>query len=183
MLVGAVSLAACGTPGSDVTGTAIGWHFQGIDCLSCHNVDLTAERQHTVAGTVFLSPVVSDSYDLSNACGGVLRIQLLDAGLNLVHDSKNYEDPGSRGYKGKGNVFILKRTLASLNGDYFIRIVSEDGTLLAQSGTLHSFVSSFNRLSPADLLNRYSCNACHSKNPSGGAAGGIYVQTNANKCQ
>ena len=101
----------------------------------------------------------------------------------MKYDSKDYEDPNSRGYKGKGNLFILKRKLASLTGTYFIRILTEDGVRLAQSLTPHSFTSSFDKINPADLMNRYSCNACHSKNPLGGATGGIYAQTNVNRCQ
>lgn len=182
-IVCAMSIAACGGNGSDVTGTAVGWHFQGIDCLSCHNIDLSEEKRLTVAGTVFLSPVVGDTYDLSNVCNGPLRLQFLDFSLNVKYDSKDYEDPGSRGYKGKGNIFILKRKLASLNGTYFIRILSEDGAQLAQSLTPHSFTASFDNLNPADLSNRFSCNACHSRNPSSGAIGGIYAQDNVNKCQ
>lgn len=179
----AMSIAACGGNGSDVTGTAVGWHFQGIDCLSCHNVDLSEEKRLTVAGTVFLNPAVGDTYDLSNVCNGPMRIQFLDTSFNVKYDSINYEDQSSRGYKGKGNIFILKRKLASLNGIYFIRILSEDGVQLAQSLTPHSFTAYFDSLNPSDLNNRYSCNACHSKNPSGGAVGGIYAQDNVNKCQ
>lgn len=183
MLACLAVITACGGPGSDVTGTAIGWHFQGIDCLSCHNVDLTEERRLAIAGTFFLNPALTDTYDLSNVCNGPLRIQLLDFTFRPKYDSKDYEDPNSRGYKGKGNMFILKRKLASITGNYFIRVLTEDGVQLAQSLTPHSFTSSFDKANPADLMNRYSCNACHSRNPSGGAAGGIYAQTNINRCQ
>lgn len=176
-------MAACGGPGSDVTGTAIGWHFQGIDCLSCHNVDLTSQRHQLVAGTFFKNTVLGDTYDLSNVCNTPLRVQFLDFNFRVKLDSRDYEDSASRGYRGMGNLFILMRMLDTLQGSYFIRILSEDGVKLAQSVTPHSFTSSFDKSNPADLMNRYSCNACHSRNPVAGATGGIYAQTNVNKCQ
>lgn len=183
MLACLAVITACGGLGSDVTGTAIGWHFQGIDCLSCHNVDLISQKHQLVAGTLFKNTVISDTYDLSNVCNVPLRVQFLDFNFRVKLDSRDYEDSASRGYRGMGNLFILMRMLDTLQGSYFIRILSEDGVKLAQSVTPHSFTSSFDKSNPADLMNRYSCNACHSRNPVAGATGGIYAQTNVNKCQ
>lgn len=179
LIIFAASFSACG--GTDVGNITAGWHFQGRDCLSCHMVDLQAQRHLTVAGTVFKSASVNDLDNLDNVCNGALRLQFLDTSLNTAIDSKDYEDQGSKGYKGKGNVFILNRKLASIQGLYFIRILAEDGTQLAQSG-IHQFTSSFDKNNPADISNRYSCNACHSLSPSGGAPGLIYPTSNTNKC-
>lgn len=173
-------LSACGG-GTDI-GSGTGWHFQGRDCLSCHNVDLTAERHLTVGGTLFLSPAVNSVDDLNNACNASLRLQFLDAGFNVVYDSVNYDDPNSKGYNGRGNLFILARRLASLQGLYFIRVMLGDGTMLAQSGP-HSFTSSFDKGNPADLANRYSCNSCHSTNPLNGAPGLMFATLNSDKCK
>lgn len=175
----AASFSACG--GTDVGNVTAGWHFQGRDCLSCHMVDLQAQRHLTVAGTVFKSASVSDLDNLDNVCNGTLRLQFLDTSLNTAIDSKDYEDQNSKGYKGKGNVFILNRKLASLQGMYFIKLLAEDGTQLAQSG-IHQFTTSFDKNNPSDINNRYSCNACHSLSPSGGAPGLIYPTSNTNKC-
>lgn len=175
----AASLSACG--GTDVGNIVAGWHFQGRDCLSCHMVDLQAQRHLTVAGTVFKAPSVNDLDDLNNVCNGNLRLQFLDTGMRVAFDSQDYEDQNSKGYKGKGNIFILNRKLASIQGLYFIKLLAEDGTLLAQSG-IHQFTSSFDRNNPADINNRYSCNACHSLSPSGTAPGLIYPTINTNRC-
>lgn len=179
VLMFTVISAACGTKSGDADS---GWHFQGRDCLSCHNVDLAADRHLTIGGTVFLSPDAGDIDDLSNVCNGSLRIQLLDTDSNVIYDSINYDDPGSKGYKGKGNIFILKRKLASLQGYYYINIVSADGTTIAQSG-MHTFTSSFDKTNPADMSNRYSCNACHSTTPVNGAPGLIYAAVYTDKCK
>lgn len=179
LLMFSASLSACG--GTDVGNITAGWHFQGRDCLSCHMVDLQAQRHLTVAGTVFKTPSVTDLDNLNNVCNGNLRLQFLDTSLNVAFDSRDYEDQASKGYKGKGNVFILNRKLASLQGVYFIKILTEDGTQLAQSG-IHQFTASFDKNNPADLTNRYSCNACHSLTPAGTAPGLIYPTSNTDKC-
>ena len=165
-----------------------GWHFQGRNCLGCHNVDLKPERHLLMAGTVFKSSTASNPEDMSQVCGGELYIQLLDSFYNVIYDSRNYKDPNSKGYKGKGNVFILKRLLPDVtSGGYYVRIIDSNGTTLAQSTTQHTFTSIFGfdpRGNPTDPSNRFSCNACHKyPNPQGGAPGFIYPQINSNLCK
>ncbi len=166
-----------------------GWHFQGRNCLGCHNVDLQPQRHLLMAGTVFKSATANNPDDMSQVCGGELYIQLLDSSpsRNVVFDSRNYRDPNSKGYKGKGNVFILKRLLSDISGGYYVRIIDSNGTTLAQSTTQHTFTSIFGfdpRGNPTDPSNRFSCNACHKyPNPQGGAPGFIYPQFNSNLCK
>ena len=162
-----------------------GWHFQGRNCLACHNVDLKGEKHLLVAGTLFRSSNVGNPDDMASVCEGELYIQLLDSSYNVVYDSRNYRDPNSKGYKGKGNLFILKRLLSDITGEYYLRIIDSNGTTLAQSTTLHTFTSIFGfdpRQNPADASNRFSCNACHRyPNPEGGAPGFLYP--NVNPCR
>ena len=163
-----------------------GWHFQGRDCLGCHNVDLQRERHLLVAGTLFKGKEVQDPDDLSLACGGKLYLQLLDKSFNTIYDSRDYRDDNSRGTRGKGNLFILLRKLNYLNGEYYVRIITEDGTTVAQSATLHRFtdINSYDpRKNPYDSANRFSCNTCHRfPDPQGGAPGWLYPQ-NKSSCK
>ncbi len=195
LLIGILlNLTGCGGEGGEEEGEVSaeanqGWHFQGRNCLGCHNVDLQPERHLLIAGTVFKSSNVSNPDDVSQACGGELYIQLLDSSYNVVYDSRNYKDPNSKGYKGKGNVFILKRLLSDITppDGYYIRIIDANGTTLAQSSTLHTFTSIFNfdpRENPTDGNNRFSCNTCHTyPNPQSGAPGYLYPQFNTNLCK
>ena len=191
-VIGIIGCGGEGGEGGEESGSVSlvqtqGWHFQGRNCLGCHNVDLKPERHLLMAGTVFKSSNASNPDDTNQACGGELYIQLLDSSYNIIYDSRNYKDPNSKGYKGKGNVFFLKRTLSYLNGDYYVRIIDKDGTTLAQSSTLHKFADFYSfdpRKNPADANNRFSCNACHKyPNPQGGAPGFIYPQFNSNLCK
>ena len=182
-------LLSCGGDEGEATGPQVqGWHFQGRNCLACHNVDLKPERHLLIAGTVFKSATASDPDDMSQVCGGELHLQLLDGSYNVVFDSRNYKDPNSRGYRGKGNVFVLKRVFPDVTpGDYYVRIIDSNGTTLAQSTTLHAFTSILGfdpRENPTDPRNRFSCNACHRyPNPQGGAPGFIYPQFNPHLCR
>lgn len=163
-----------------------GWHFQGRNCLACHNVDLQKDRHLLLAGTLFKGKDVQNPDDISSVCGGKLYVQLVDRFFNVVHDSRNYRDDNSRGIRGKGNLFILTRKLSHLKGDYYVRIITENGTTIAQSATLHKFtdINSYDpRKNPYDSANRFSCNTCHKfPNPQGGAPGWIYPQ-NASLCK
>ena len=183
-----LALVGCGGGGGTIVDTQNqGWHFQGRNCLACHNVDLSQEKHLLVAGTLYKAPDVVNPDELSKTCGGELFIQFLDQNYNVVYDSRNYYDPNSKGLNGKGNFFILKRLLSNLSGNYYVRIVTKDGTLLSQSLTLHSFtdINSYKpRQNPADSLNRFSCNTCHTyPNPQGGAPGRLFPQANINLCR
>lgn len=164
-----------------------GWHFQGRNCLACHNVDLASEKHLLIGGTVFKSADVSNPDDITQACGGNFYLQFVDQYGNIIYDGRNYDDPNSEGHKGKGNIFILKRILQNLNGDFYVRIITQDGTLLAQSYTLHTFTD-INRYdprnNPVDYFNRFSCNTCHTyPNPKGSAPGFIYPNISVNLCK
>ncbi len=184
----ALLLGSCGGD-SGAPVQSQGWHFQGQNCLSCHNVDLKSNRHLLLAGTVFKSQEVSDPNDTSQVCGGKLFVQLLNEHYQVVYDSRNFYDESSAGYLGKGNIFILRRMLSDITpyGNYYVRVIDESGTLLAQSLTLHSFngIDNFNpRENPTDPLNRFSCNACHRyPEPRGGAPGFIYPQVNKEQCK
>ncbi len=153
-----------------------GVHFQGRDCLLCHNVDLGPDRHLTVAGTVFKREN-PDVNQMDDACGGNLRIQFLDGNRSVRFDSGDDEESNAKGNKGKGNVFILQRILASLRGEYDVRILSENGVTLAESDEPHRFQSQFDPAFPADSDNTHSCNACHSTQPVEGVAGPISVRS------
>lgn len=173
-------MTGCGTGGSGGAEgggapKAQGVHYQGRDCLLCHNVDLGPNRYLTVAGTVFKTNTPNVDR-LDDACGGNLRILFLDSNQSIVFDSGNYEDINSKGNNGKGDIFILQRMLTGLRGIYSLKILSGSGVLLAQSALPHRFQTEFDPQHPADPNNTYSCDACHSVQPLGGAAGPIFVQ-------
>ena len=165
--------------------TKQGFHMSGRDCLACHNYDLQSVRHLTVGGTVFKTQTVNNVNDVNNLCGGNLKIKFIDASNpSNVIDSTNYEDPNSKGYKGKGNVFILSRKLPNLQGNYYVQITDENNNVIAVSKLPHAFTSGYYDITnPSDLSNRYSCNACHSVKPKGGAPGVIYPNTNSNLCK
>ncbi len=161
-----------------------GFHMPGRDCLACHNYDLQTVRHLTVGGTVFKRQNVNNVNDVNNLCGGNLVIKFCsDTNCNnVVYNSANYKDPNSKGYKGKGNVFILSRKLLNLQGNYYVQITDETGSIIAQSNGLHSFNSGYDIKNPKDFNNRYSCNTCHSK----GSNPGVIFQNknkNANLCK
>ncbi len=162
--------------------TAQGWHFQGRDCLACHNVDLQDSEHLLVGGTLYKSASVSNQDDLNNVCGGDFVINFLDGGGNIIQSSKDYEDVNSKGYKGKGNLFILRRKLVQFSqSTYHIQIADKNGVILANSGYTHNFTTAdYDINNPADPANRVSCNSCHIK---GGYTAPLYVQQNPLVCK
>ena len=147
-----------------VTAADRGFHFQGRDCLACHNYDLQQERHLVVAGTVFKRSSVSDVDDLTNSCNADLVINFTDGGGNIVYSTADYYDPDSKGYKGQGNLFLLDRLFnTTLNGTYNLMIVEKSSGLTLALGPDHEFSG-----------------ACHH---NGGKTAPIYVQTNLNLCQ
>ena len=180
-------LSACsedegGDSEGTTTTTAQGWHFQGRDCLACHNVDLNEDKHLLVGGTLYKSSTVSNQDDLNNVCGGDFVINFLDGNWNTIYSSKDYEDVNSKGYKAKGNLFILRRTLSQLTANTFhIQITDKSGTVFAVSNYTHNFTTAdYDINNPADSQNRVSCNSCHIK---GGFTAPLYVQANVNKCK
>ena len=166
----------------DSASTTQGWHFQGRDCLACHNVDLQGEKHLIVGGTLFKIANVTDQDNLDNSCGSEeLVINFLDSSFNLIDSSRSYSDSSSNGYKGKGNLFILARTMDTLVGDYYVQITTQNGNELAQSSGLHRFTDTpYDITNSADNANRRSCNACHLQ---GGQTSPLYVQRNPQLCE
>ena len=162
--------------------TTKGWHFQGRDCLACHNLDLQDERHLFIGGTLFKASVVNDQDDLDNSCGGEWVINFLDSGSNIVYSSLSYTDSNSKGDKGKGNLFILARMLDAINGDFTVQITDKLGRELAKSNPLsHQFTyDNYNINESANVDNRRSCNACHI---TGGVSAPLFVQNNQQLCE
>jgi hypothetical protein len=175
--------AGCGDTGSgenNVSSNAQGWHFQGRDCLACHNVDLQADSHLLVAGTLFKSEYVNDEDDLSESCGGDLIINFENTATRTVTSSADYADSSSKGNNGKGNLFILQRLLNTLDGNYLIRITDSNGTELASSEHPHRFNGKAYSVDDAvDGENRRSCNVCH----QAADETQLYVQSNVDLCR
>ncbi|MBF0319522.1 MAG: hypothetical protein HQL01_06950 [Nitrospirae bacterium] len=152
-------------------------HNQGRDCLLCHNADPSSGKVLTVGATLYLSTT-----DSNNICGTSLRLQLIGDNSTVVYDTATYMNAGISGNYGKGNFSIMALSLPSLNGSYYINILSVDGTVLASSSTRHEFTSSYNSGNPSDPQNRYSCNTCHSTTPANNAPGLLYPNVNSAKC-
>ena len=181
-------LVGCGEDeGGATASTAVSdSHFQGRDCLACHNVDLQQERNLLVGGTLFKNLNVSNVNNMSQNCGGDFVVEFLNPlSSPAIITSTDYENLNSKGYQGKGNIFMLSRILGSLNGDYYIRIKDRlTNITMAQSTTLHSFGAlSYDLTNPADLSNRNSCNTCHQQVGQAGAAGFMYANVRPDLCK
>jgi len=168
--------------GEDSDDPISGVHFQGRDCLSCHNVDLGLSSHLSIGGTLYRS-ALSNPDDLFEMCNSRVYLQILD-GNTVVYDTKTANNEYSAGYNGKSNLFALINTMPIGTGAYTMRIVSSAGTTLAQSLTLHNLTTGFDPLNPTDLNNRYSCNSCHQAPPNNknGTSGALFVQNNIADC-
>ena len=181
-----IFLAACGDEeeGSEgATTTTQGWHFQGRDCLACHNVDLTDERHLLIGGTVFKSASIANKDDLTQVCGGEIVVKLLDSN-GVIAVSSQDNDQNSKGYKGKGNLFFLARSIGSIAaGAYTVMIFDANNTLVASSNALsHQFTSDPYDINNAkNYANRIACNSCH--NTTGGDVAPIYANINPSACK
>jgi len=164
------------------TTTAQGWHFQGRDCLACHNSDLNEDKHLLFGGTLYKSATVTDQDNLDNVCGGEFVVNFLDSSLNTIYSSKDYVAVGSDGYKAKGNLFILQRELRLFSAQtYTIQVTDTNGNVMAVSNNTHTFTSAdYDSNNPKDYANRLSCNSCHIQ---GGDQPPLYVQANTNLCQ
>ena len=163
------------------TSATQGWHFQGRDCLACHNIDLGESKHLLFGGTIYKDSSVVNQDDINSVCGGELLVDILDSSFNPVYSSKDYKDSSSSGYKGKGNIFILQRKLRLISaGTYSVRITDANGTIMAVSNNTHKFTSQdYDINNPIDWNNRLSCNSCHSKS---GPQDPLYIQVNKNLC-
>ncbi|WP_428738314.1 hypothetical protein [Sulfurimonas sp.] len=178
-----LTFSGCGEEGTNTSATAEqGWHFQGRDCLACHNIDLGDDKHLLFGGTLYKNESVSNQDDLTNVCGGKFVINFLDSSFNTIYSSTDYEVSDSKGYKAKGNLFVLQRMLPRIaSGSYYVQITDENGTVMAVSQSAsHLYTSAdYDINNPDDLNNRLVCNACHSNN---GIQSPIYVQANVNLC-
>jgi len=168
--------------GGDSDDPVSGVHFQGRDCLSCHNVDLGLSSHLSIGGTVYRGANVNPD-DLFQTCNSPVYLQILN-GATVVYDTQTANRTDAPGFNGKSNLFALINDMPIGTGAYTMRIVSSAGTTLAQSSTLHNLTTGFNPADPSDLNNRYSCNTCHQAPPNNknGASGLLFVQSNIADC-
>lgn len=174
-----ILLGGCGN--SDTAPeTTQGVHFQGRDCLACHNTDLSEDKHLYLGGTLFKS--ASNNPDgLNNVCGGTLYVQFLNEAYEITYTTASDQDRNSSGRRGKGNFYVLKRDHTPIAGAYYMQIINDKGVTLAQSNTLHQFnTDPYTPQSATDFSNRYSCNACHT---DGGITAPLYTQFNPSQCQ
>ncbi len=165
---------------SDDSEVVQGWHFQGRDCLACHNSDLGIDKNLLIAGTLFKNENVTDVDNLNESCGGELVVNFLDTSFAIQVSSKDYEDLDSSGYNAKGNIFILSRMLDTLNGNYYIQIIEKNTNKTLASSGIHNFNGEdYNISNPVNYSNRRSCNACH----NGDEQSHLYVQINQDLCK
>ena len=169
--------SGCGG-GENASNSNTSFHFQGRDCLSCHNIDLHESQNLTLGGTLYKSFDVNDSDNISEICNKKMNVHLVDDSGNIVIDTSLTQDKNSSGFFGTGNFFVLNRTLSSITGNYIVRIVDEQSNLLATSSLAHDFSSEFNKDTPSDTFNRYSCNSCHNQPAQGGAPGRLFANKN-----
>jgi len=159
--------------------TEAGSHYQNIDCLLCHNGQLTADKHLTYGGTLYLDNA-SAATDFSKMCKEQVYIQMENGGT-VSYDGRDTVQTSDSGALGKGNLYLEKSIGNIPTGSYNMRLILGNGTLLAKSG-IHQFNGTYNTLNSADTNNRYSCNACHSTSPTGGASGLMVVDQNLSLC-
>ena len=156
--------------GDDSDPASTGVHFQGRDCLSCHNKDLAEDSHLSIGGTVYRT-ATSNKNNLNEACAERLHIEFDSPALS----TKSVNPVDSAGFNGRGNVFALIKDMP-ITGTYNMRIVQDDGTVLATSGA-HPYLGGFDVNNPSDINNRYSCNTCHQAPPNNlnGAPGLLFA--------
>ena len=156
-------LIGCSSESRRVSGT----HFQGKDCLHCHNVDLQKESHLAFGATLFQEePNVENFEDLEIFCNIPLFLQLKKTDGSIVYDSSKTITADEPGVNGDGNLFALLQKQAIPNGSYLVNIINKSGDTLLDSGTTHAFNGSYDANKTDDDSNRYSCNACHRINGS-----------------
>jgi len=169
-LVLAIFIGGCGGSPDD-EGAVSGVHFQGRDCLSCHNVDLAENSHLQIGGTVF-EKIDGNKNNLNETCSERLHIEF---GFPSEFSTKSFNDVNSAGFNGRGNVFALIKDMP-LSGTYTVSIVQDNGNVLAAYPD-HPFLGGFDPRNPSDVNNMYSCNACHQAAPNnkGGAKGVLFA--------
>jgi len=151
-------LAGC----SSESGRADGAHFQGKDCLHCHNVDLKETSHLAFGATLFQEEPNEENYeDPEMFCNIPLYLQLKKVDSSIVYDSRQTNTTDDPGFNGEGNIFALLQKQMIPNGSYLVSIVNKSGDILLDSSAMHSFNGSYHPEKTDDDSNRYSCNACH----------------------
>ena len=139
-----------------------GQHFQGQDCLHCHNVDLKKSSHLSFGATLFQEEPNTDNYDkLSTYCNIPMFLKLVKRDGTTVFDSRATNDVSDSGFNGYGNVFGLLQSKTIPTGEFLINIINREGDVILDSGLEHQFSTNYNPENPDDTLDRYSCNACH----------------------
>jgi hypothetical protein len=142
---------------------ADGTHFQGKDCMACHNVELKQPLSQQFAGTLFANSTGT------KRCKVTPYIELYDPSGDIT-----FSGQFQTSYSGDGNFAYFNPT-NKVSGNFLVRILDKEGALLSQSTLSHNFNDTYQINSPSDTQNRFSCNACHSQNPAGGAPGVLHV--------
>ena len=139
------------------------FHFQGQDCLHCHNVDLKESSHLNIGATVYSETGSTLESNITQVyCTQPLFVQLIDINDSLVLDTNTSNNIGDPGFNGKGNIFSLTRKETIPNGNYYIKIVDRNGSdVIEKHLEEHKFSGTYNPDIPNDTENRYSCNACH----------------------
>ena len=143
---------------SDPASTGV--HFQGRDCLSCHNKDLAPSSHLTMGGTVYKS-ATSNINNLNETCSELLHIEF----GSLILSTKRANAVDAAGFNGRGNVFAFIKDMP-ITGTYEVSIVKDDGSFVLASTIDHPFMGGFDENNPSDTNNRYSCNTCHQAPPN-----------------
>lgn len=152
-----ILLAGCSSESGRVSGT----HFQGKDCLLCHNVDLKKSAHLSFGATLFQEvPNESNDETLEILCNIPLFLQLTN-NSDVIYDSRKTNDVTDPGFNGDGNIFSLIEKQAIPSGAYRINIINKDGDVIKSTNTAHLFSEKYDPENPADSKNQYSCNACH----------------------
>lgn len=174
-LIVTLLISACGN--EDVS--EAGWHFNGRDCLACHNSDLGEDKHLVIAGTLYKNKDLANTDELANVCDADLVFHFTDLSGNIVYSSASYTDLDSKGYRGGGNIFLLDRLFdENLNGTYHVRIAERTTNRVLAVGMNHPFSGAeYTPQNSQDDSNRLSCNACHTK---AGSQNPLYVQFSAN---
>lgn len=156
-------------------------HFQGRDCMLCHNMDLAESSHLSLAGSLFVSES-SDIDDIGDMCDQKMYVRFVEDNGSIAWTNEGIAPNDAAGWNGQGNIFTLLRDALVPNGSFNIQLVGPNGLVVAKSSSKHTFSNNYEPFNGEDSFNRYSCNACHHLDTST-APGLIYVQQNISECR
>jgi len=156
-----VLFLGCTQEDTDRIGT---FHFQGQDCLHCHNVDLEQSSHLNLGITIYSESGYTLESNITQVyCTKPLLLRLIDLNDTLVLETNTSNHIGDPGFNGKGNIFSLSRKEQIPDGAYVIEILDQNGSdIIGSPSQIHKFSGTYDPDVPNDDNNRYSCNACHS---------------------